>query len=61
LTLRNMRNRLGDMIDTATICRVFEQEFGELAWSDLELLAAIEDLHRDNHPHEQDEDNGEGR
>jgi hypothetical protein len=45
-----MRNRLGDTIDPATAVRTFEREHGALTWSDLELLASIEDFHRETEP-----------
>jgi len=51
--------RLGKLIDPGTICRAYEQQYGELTWDDLELLAAVEDLH--NEEQQQDGDNGERR
>lgn len=51
--------RLRDLVDPGTIRRAFEQEHGELTWDDLELLAAIEDYHREEV--KEGADNGEGR
>jgi hypothetical protein len=51
------------MVDAATICRVFEQEHGPLSWLDLELLASIEDMYRENEatpPSPEEADDGEG-
>lgn len=44
LSLRSMRVELGDLIDSGTVCRAFESEFGPLDWHDLSLLAAVEDV-----------------
>jgi len=46
MKLRQMRIRLGELVDAATICRVFEAEHGPLTWDDLNLLASVEDFHR---------------
>jgi hypothetical protein len=47
-----MRQRLGELIDPATICRTFEAEHGPLSWQDLELLATVEDYLKENEPGE---------
>ena len=44
LSLRSMRVALGKLIDSGTVCRAFESEFGPLDWHDLSLLAAVEDV-----------------
>jgi hypothetical protein len=56
LSLRGLQIRLANLVDPGTICRAFEQKHGELTWDDLELLAAVEDLHKEDQP--QDGNNG---